>query len=372
MQFGIFSNGDRGRPIAADAFDEDLYEIQLVDELGFAEAWISEHQGRANILRPDSLGAVEPFIAKVGALTQNIRLGPAVRPLPIFQPIQVAIEAAMVDQLTRGRYMFGFGTGGPADDGINQRGLGQDTPAERRARMLESLELIRRCWTENEPFEFRGRYWQGKDIIISPKPYQKPHPPLAIASAQSLETIEWAAREGFIPLLSQYDDPAWVRTKADAFDAAAAAAGQPFTRKSFRVCRFAYVSDSVHAAKEELREDMTAMVRRHQQMFPHHFTHHLPPSGRVEDVTYDWLVDSGAYYVGDPDTVYQYLRTFYDETGGFGTLLLLMGKDWGTREQRDRSLRLFAEHVAPRLRDLDPDADRAHERTRMSLTAGGG
>src|SRR5919202_4967313 len=140
MHFGLFSNGERSRAIAADTYDEDLYEIQVADELGFSEAWISEHVGRATAMRPDLVSAVEPFIARAAALTKQIRFGPAVRPLPIYQPVQVAIEAAVVDHLTRGRYLFGFGAGGPLDDGIVMRGLGEgeNSAAVRHARMLEA------------------------------------------------------------------------------------------------------------------------------------------------------------------------------------------------------------------------------------------
>jgi alkanesulfonate monooxygenase SsuD/methylene tetrahydromethanopterin reductase-like flavin-dependent oxidoreductase (luciferase family) len=73
----------------------------------------------------------------------------------------------------------------------------------------------------------------------------------------------------------------------------------------------------------------------------------------MQDVTFDYLVDIGHYIVGDPDTVCQKLHDFYVRSGGFGLLMLLAGKDYGTREQRTRSLRLFADQVAPRLRDLD-------------------
>ena len=60
------------------------------------------------------------------------------------------------------------------------------------------------------------------------------------------------------------------------------------------------------------------------------------------------------YYLGDPDEVARQLKDFYEAAGGFGTLLLVTGKDWATREKRARSLKLFMEHVAPKLRHLDP------------------
>src|SRR5438309_182112 len=92
---------------------------------------------------------------------------------------------------------------------------------------------------------------------------------------------------------------------------------------------------------------------------PHILARTVPAGGAMKDVNFDYLVDIDHYIVGDPDTVTEKLRDFYQNSGGFGLLLILAGKDYGTRVQRERSMRLFAEHVAPRLRDLNPDDETA-------------
>jgi hypothetical protein len=84
----------------------------------------------------------------------------------------------------------------------------------------------------------------------------------------------------------------------------------------------------------------------------------MPASGKVEDVTYDQAFESGLFIGGDPDTVYRQLKEFYDQAGGFGTLLLVMGKDWGSPKNRIRSLRLFMREVAPRLARLNANRAR--------------
>src|SRR5207253_11249088 len=138
--------------IAADSYDEDLFEVRLADRLGMREAWMSEHlRGRGS--RVDALSAADLFICKAAAVTKQIRIGPGVRPIALYQPVQVALEAAVCDHLTRGRYLFGFGVGVPNDNGMSQRGLGEDTIAIRRGRMHESIELIQKCWTATEPFD---------------------------------------------------------------------------------------------------------------------------------------------------------------------------------------------------------------------------
>src|SRR3974390_2043739 len=73
--------------------------------------------------------------------------------------------------------------------------------------------------------------------------------------------------------------------------------------------------------------------------------------------TFDELAETGIYCLGDPDTVATQLRQFYDEAGGFGTLLIVAGKKWAKPEKVARSMRLVREHVAPKLRDLTPVRD---------------
>ena len=111
MQIGLFSNGERLNQIAKATYDEDLAEVILADELGVEEAWISEHGTFIRYQAPDQLPCAELFICKATALTKQIRMGPGIRPLPYFHPLQVATDAAVCDHLTNGRYMAGFGVG---------------------------------------------------------------------------------------------------------------------------------------------------------------------------------------------------------------------------------------------------------------------
>jgi alkanesulfonate monooxygenase SsuD/methylene tetrahydromethanopterin reductase-like flavin-dependent oxidoreductase (luciferase family) len=359
MEFGIFSNGERHNMVAADSYEEDLYEVKLVDRLGFREAWISEHLRGLGQTRPDAMSAADLFVCRAAAETKQIRLGPGVRPIALYHPVQVALEAAVCDHLTRGRYLFGFGVGVPGANDMSQRGLGEDTIELRRARMHEAIDLIMQCWSNTEPFDYEGQFWQGKGISVMPKPFTKPRPTVGVASSTTLGTMQLAARNGFIPILSQYDNTEHMFAHAEGYVQAAKEAGQVAQRKDIRACRLVYVAESMKRAKDDLRESITPSVLAHVRTNPRYYGKHLPASGRTEDITWDHLVDSGFFFVGDPDTVYQRIMQHYTESGGYGVLLLVLGKDYGTRQQRTRSLKLFASEVAPRLQALDPDRDHA-------------
>src|SRR5438046_776273 len=111
MHIGMFSNGNRHRPIAQPTYEEDLREIILADELGLRECWVSEHGVFVAFNAPDQLPSADLFICKAAALTKQIRLGPGIRSLPFHHPLQIATEAAVCDHLTGGRYNAGFGVG---------------------------------------------------------------------------------------------------------------------------------------------------------------------------------------------------------------------------------------------------------------------
>jgi alkanesulfonate monooxygenase SsuD/methylene tetrahydromethanopterin reductase-like flavin-dependent oxidoreductase (luciferase family) len=349
MRFGIFSNGQRGRKIAADTYDADLAEIAAADRLGFDEAWVSEHMGG---WAPDVVPVSELLIAKAAGMTERIRLAPAVRLLPLFHPLNVAVSATMCDHLLRGRYIFGFGSGVPFLGNMQRRGLGND---QRHPMMMEAIDYILTCWTATEPFDWDGKFWQGTGINIDPKPFQAPHPPVAVATGQPA-VAAMAAERGWTTVISQFDTAASIRQRADTYVAAAAAAGRGPAADKVTVARHLHVSDSVERAQDEMRDGFQRAIEEWKAIAASRFNPYLPPGVAATEFTSQHAFDSGLFIAGDPDTVYRRLKDVYDRAGGFGTLLVVMGKDWGTAAQRERSLALFMREVAPRLAALDANA----------------
>ena len=166
MQIGIFSNGNRNNKVAKLSYDEDLKEIIVADQLGMTEAWISEHGTFLAWQAPDALPCADLMICKAAALTSQIRMGPGIRPVPFFHPLQLATDAAVCDHLTNGRYIAGFGVGINVANN-KQRG---PLPADPRVMMREAIDLILKAWSAAEPFDWHGQVWQGEKWHIIPKP----------------------------------------------------------------------------------------------------------------------------------------------------------------------------------------------------------
>jgi alkanesulfonate monooxygenase SsuD/methylene tetrahydromethanopterin reductase-like flavin-dependent oxidoreductase (luciferase family) len=119
----------------------------------------------------------------------------AVSLLPLNDPIRQAEDAATLDLLSNGRLEFGVGRGtNPLHYG------GFNIPmAESRDRFVEALELITSAWS-SERVTYEGKYYHAKDLAVHPRPFQKPHPPIRIATNSS-DTFPLAGRLGY-PMFS--------------------------------------------------------------------------------------------------------------------------------------------------------------------------
>jgi probable F420-dependent oxidoreductase len=138
------------------------------EELGFDSAWAQE-----TVIGPSSqLGPVEAM-TYAAACTERLRLGCVVFVSTLYSPVHLAKSLSTLDQLSRGRIEIGVGTGG---QGRPFAAFGVD-PQRYVARFAEGVELMKELWTEPS-VTFDGEFWQLKDAVMEPKPFQKPHPPL--------------------------------------------------------------------------------------------------------------------------------------------------------------------------------------------------
>jgi alkanesulfonate monooxygenase SsuD/methylene tetrahydromethanopterin reductase-like flavin-dependent oxidoreductase (luciferase family) len=351
MEFGIFSNGFRPHTSAARTYRLDIEEIVLADALGFRDAYISEHHGEPPYInRVDTIPAPEFMMCKLAALTGNIRMGAAVKLLHLHHPLDVAVQAAIVEHLVgKGRFIFGFGSGFPHPQFAEARGL---TFEDRHARLRESLEIILKCWTEDEPFDLDGEHWTGRNLVALPKPLSRPHMPMATAT-DTPDMIELAAARGYALLCAFFESEAMLRGKADLYEQAGKAAGHADPRKMVAGSRAVYVAESEKEALAHLRPAVTHEVgfqaeRGFLTALKRIYGVDVPNSSHALDV----LVEAGIYVLGDPDNVAKKIRSYHEACGGFGSFLLVGGKNWTTKENRARSLRRFMEEVAPQLEDL--------------------
>ena len=174
LEFGVicdFRNPTPWRIPWDRLYQENLELLQEAERLGFASVWISEH----HFLDDGYCPSVLPVAAAVAARTTRVRIGTAVLLLPLHNPVRIAEDAAVVDIISGGRLDLGVGVG---YRGAEFQGLGADR--RRRGALLdEGIEVLRRAWTE-DAFSFEGACFTYRDVSVTPKPLQKPHPPIWI------------------------------------------------------------------------------------------------------------------------------------------------------------------------------------------------
>jgi alkanesulfonate monooxygenase SsuD/methylene tetrahydromethanopterin reductase-like flavin-dependent oxidoreductase (luciferase family) len=185
MEFGIFSNGFRPHTTAAETYQQDLAEIVLADQLGFRDAYISEHHGEPIYVgKVDTLPVPELLMCKAAALTKRIRMGAAVKLIHLMHPVDMAMQAAVADHVIGGsRYIFGFGTGFPNPYFADERGL---TFTHRHERLRESLDFILNAGPRRSPstgrasigaakaFASRRSRWSPRICRWRPRPTRRP------------------------------------------------------------------------------------------------------------------------------------------------------------------------------------------------------
>jgi limonene 1,2-monooxygenase len=170
------------------ALERDLELIEHLDRLGFDEAWIGEHHSAGY----EIIASPEVFIASAAARTRTIRLGTGVSSLPYHHPFMLADRLTLLDHLTRGRLMVGVGPGALPSDAFM---MGID-PARQRDMMEEALEAILALFRHDELIDRQTDWFTLRQARLQIRPYQRPHPEVAVAAQISPAGPRAAGRFG--------------------------------------------------------------------------------------------------------------------------------------------------------------------------------
>jgi len=248
MEFGTFMEFPplTGSGEAA-AFDQALGEVAAADEWGLDAVWLAELHGAPE---RSVLSAPMMVASAIAAATARVRIGIAVQVLPLSHPLRLAEEAATVDQVSRGRLIYGIGRSGVVRT-YEEYGISYD---ESRKRFAEALEIMRLAWTQPK-FSYQGKYHSFDNVALSPKPYQKPHPELRMAGATP-ETFPAIGRLGFPVFVAVRQGPfKQLVPYIEAYRSAYQEAGHPGTGQVYlRVP--AYLADTEARARAELEASL--------------------------------------------------------------------------------------------------------------------
>ena len=350
-----FSNENYDPEKGAELYHDYLDQMEFADQLGFDGVCLNEHHQTAYGMMP-----IPGVLA--GALARSVKhaniaiLG---RALPLVNnPLNIAEEYAMLDNLTRGRIIAGFVRGIGAEyhsTGVN--------PAYSQERFAEAHDLIIQAWTKPGPFSYAGKHYQFRYVNPWPRPYQTPHPPIWIPSQGSGSTIRWAAKMRYTycqtlsPIAAVAKFFQLYRDEADK-------AGYQATPDQLAWSNTIYVADTDKKAMREAKPHLEALVNYLLKM-P---TEMLLPPGysdtasmkRIRAVkvtgkvtTIDDLVKSGVVIIGSPETVREKLAE-YQDLAGFNTSLTKTQFGTMPNEMARANMTAIAEEILPAFRDRLP------------------
>jgi len=152
-------------------YRETLELVRLAESVGFDSAWVSEHHGSSDGYLPSLLAMLAAF----AALTERIELGTGVVLTPLHDPLRLAEDAAVVDQLSGGRLILGIGNGWREEE-FRMFGASR---AQRGARTEETIEVLRRAWTGRR-FSFEGQTLRYDRVKVTPPPARPGGPPILL------------------------------------------------------------------------------------------------------------------------------------------------------------------------------------------------
>ncbi len=331
----------------AEYFDQVLRLCERGDELGYTSAKAVEHYFH-------DYGGHTPspivILSAIAARTRRIRpITGAV--IPAFNhPIKVAGELAMLDNISKGRLDVGFGRAFIPDE-FDAFGIDMD---DSRERFEEGVTLIKRLWTEDR-VTHDGRFFHLRDIHLTPRPVQQPHPPIWIAAVLSEESFAAAGRQGYhlmlVPFAGSLErTAALLKTYTEAWTAAGHAPGG----WQVQVSLHAYVAET-HA---EAIEGFKRPIARYIEVFGEavsswdgrasgNYAGYGPMVAAIRAQTAEKLIDGHTALVGTPDEVTEQLTYLRDI---LGDLEPSMQVSFGGLSDQEafRTVELFATQVAPR------------------------
>ena len=338
-----------------------LDELELAEAIGFDGVVLNEHHSTAYGLMPSP----NIICAALARRTKRIKVAILGNATPLRDhPLMVAEELAMLDNIMGGRLISGF-----------VRGIGIEyliwgvNPTASHERFRESQELIIRAWTAREPFAFEGKHYHIPWVNLWPRPFQQPHPPVWIPTNGSSETVEWAARADHrFKYLQNLSAAAACKKYMDMYREVAERNGWQATPANLGWGCPIYVAETDETAVREMKPHVESLYNTFFPMPGHRF---FPPgytsfeSTRriaIDKVpifgaqTIENLMKHGVILCGSPQTVRQQLEANAKEWG-FDTHLGVFHFGTLPRDLTERSLRLFANEVAPRLRHINEPKD---------------
>ncbi len=331
LKFGVFDHLDRGRRSISHLYEERLQIIERYERAGFYAYHLAEHHSTPLGMAPSP----NLFLSAVAQRTKTLRFGPLVYLLPLYHPIRLGEEIAMLDQISNGRLEVGVGRGrSPIELMLYGRDAADGHAGVRRGSCRSCSRPSR-----EERINFTGKHFEFRDVPVELRPVQQPHPPFwyGVGTPEGAEEI---GRAGF-----QRRDPGKAcRCGRDREGILRGSHGAGFEGRRMGICRFVVVGETDREAEalaaraypiwhESFFELFRRFGQKPVQLWPDDF---------------GLMAADGLAVAGSPATVARVLGEQLRQVGANYLVSQLVFGDM-TLSESARSIDLFASKVMPML-----------------------
>ncbi len=335
MKFGVFDHVDASHLPQAEHYETRLKLVEALDRLGFDSYHTAEHHGTELGLAPSA----NVYLSAVCQRTKRLKFGPLVYLPALYHPMRLAQEICMLDQMSRGRFQIGVGSGAVW---VEQKIMDVD-PETIRERYTENRDLLLQALTTDGEVTHHGKYYNIEGFPMVLRPYQKPRPPMWYGLSHP-GSAAWCA-ENDANVVSMAPGTA-ARASFDAFKEHWDKLGKsPDALPVMGLNRHMVVADTdaeamriARPAFERWRASFSWLWDRKGVPFPFPYPE-----------TLDAYISAGLGMVGTPKTISDYLAREVETAGANGVLGQMI---FGTIAYEDalHSLELFAGEVMPALK----------------------
>ena len=346
MEFGMFhefpSMPGRGE---TEMFDEAMEQVDAAERWGLDVMWLAEIH-----FSPERTYLSSP-LAIAGAIagrTSRIKIGIAVQVLPLCHPLRLAEEAATVDQISRGRLVFGVGRSGV----VSTYDAYQVPYDESRERFTEILDIVKTAWSQPR-FSYEGKYHSFQDVACSPHPYEGKLPPIRVA-ASTPDTFPAIGELGY-PVFASTRHATWtdVGPQVASYQDGWKQGGRQGRGQAF-VAGPIYIAETDQQARDEARESVEYFYKLQYELIAESARrsgrqNFIDRAEHLKNLTCDDVLRDNVI-VGSSDTVAARLKALQERIGFDGILAELNCGGLIPHARVMKALRLLCEEVKPRFR----------------------
>ncbi len=309
-------------------------QILYADQHGFSTVFLTEHHLTGYNAFSDPL----LFAAYLAPQLQNLAVGFSVAVLALHHPLRFATQCSLLDNLLKGRFIAGVGTGGGPTEFA---GFGRSV-ADRTGLMSEALDAVLGCWQGD--YEHHGKFFDFslKGLRVIPTPYTKPHPTIARA-ATSMESVDDTARRGWPIILGRFPEER-IREYVARYRNGMVAAGHPedlIARRmgEITMLKIVFLADTDEQARRDLEQPITRYLVQSALANAADYISEQQAQEQAEAFV------ERAVLVGSPRTVADRIRAYGD--AGITNMMI-----WTYFGEMDpaltmRTMQLFSEQVMP-------------------------